>query len=81
MHNKGRAFRSHPASLFGMSCARVERHDTIVQFSRPMSRSSQKVKRRPARPRIPLPRQTGGVHEDKTKRPWRRRKHRKVEEP
>jgi hypothetical protein len=29
----------------------------------------------PARPRVPLPRQTGGVHEDKTKRPWRRRKH------
>jgi hypothetical protein len=26
-------------------------------------------------PRAPLPRQTGGVHEDKTKRPWRRRKH------
>jgi hypothetical protein len=31
--------------------------------------------KRPARPRVPLPRQTGGVHEDKTKRPWRRRKH------
>jgi hypothetical protein len=29
----------------------------------------------PARPRVPLPRQTGGAHEDKTKRPWRRRKH------
>jgi len=28
-----------------------------------------------ARPRVPLPRQTGGAHEDKTKRPWRRRKH------
>ena len=26
-------------------------------------------------PRAPLPRQTGGVHEDKTKRPFRRRKH------
>jgi hypothetical protein len=24
---------------------------------------------------VPLPRQTGGAHEDKTKRPWRRRKH------
>jgi hypothetical protein len=33
--------------------------------------------RRPARPRVPLPRQTGGVHEDKTKRPWRERKHKK----
>jgi hypothetical protein len=34
-----------------------------------------KKTRAPARPRAPLPRQTGGVHEDKTKRPWRRRKH------
>jgi hypothetical protein len=33
--------------------------------------------RRPAKPRVPLPRQTGGVHEDKTKRPWRERKHKK----
>jgi len=33
--------------------------------------------KRPAKPRVPLPRQTGGVHEDKTKRPWRERKHRK----
>jgi hypothetical protein len=30
---------------------------------------------KPPIPRAPLPRQTGGVHEDKTKRPWRRRKH------
>jgi hypothetical protein len=29
------------------------------------------------KPRVPLPRQTGGVHEDRTKRPWRRRKHKK----
>ncbi len=28
-------------------------------------------------PRAPLPRQTGGVHEDKTKRPFRKRKHKK----
>jgi hypothetical protein len=34
-------------------------------------------RRRPSRPRVPLPRQTGGVHEDKTKRPFRRRKHKK----
>ncbi len=35
------------------------------------------VKRKaPALPRAPLPRQTGGVHEDKTKRLFRRRKHR-----
>jgi len=33
----------------------------------------------PAKPRAPLPRQTGGVHEDKTRRPWRRRKHKKSE--
>jgi len=26
---------------------------------------------------VPLPRQTGGVHEDKSKRPWRGRKHKK----
>ena len=38
--------------------------------------ASKKLKR-PAKPRVPLPRQTGGVHEDKTKRPWRRRKYRK----
>jgi hypothetical protein len=35
---------------------------------------------RPAKPRVPLPRQTGGVHEDKTKRPWRERKHKKKTE-
>jgi len=33
----------------------------------------------PAKPRAPLPRQTGGIHEDKTRRPWRRRKHKKIE--
>ena len=27
------------------------------------------------KPRVPLPRQTGGVHADKTTRPWRERKH------
>jgi hypothetical protein len=32
---------------------------------------------RPAKPRVPLPRQTGGVHENKSKRPWRERKHKK----
>jgi hypothetical protein len=36
--------------------------------------------KKPALPRAPLPRQTGGVHEDKTKRPWRRRKHKKADE-
>ena len=32
---------------------------------------------KPRRPRVPLPRQTGGRHEDKTRRPWRERKHKK----
>jgi hypothetical protein len=31
----------------------------------------------PSLPRAPLPRQTGGLHEDKTKRPFRQRKHKK----
>ena len=30
------------------------------------------------RPRVPLPRQRGGAHEDKTRRPFRRRKHKKT---
>jgi len=29
------------------------------------------------RMRVPLPRQTGGRHEDKTRRPFRRRKHKR----
>jgi hypothetical protein len=29
---------------------------------------------------VPLPRQTGGVHEDKSKRPWRRRKYKKLDD-
>jgi hypothetical protein len=45
-----------------------------------MRRSSSKKSTRPARPRVPLPRQTGGVHEDKTKRAWRQRKHKKQDE-
>jgi hypothetical protein len=32
-------------------------------------------------PRVPLPRQTGGAHEDKTKRPLRKQKHRKPPVP
>jgi hypothetical protein len=45
-----------------------------------MRQPSSKRPKRPSRPRVPLPRQTGGVHEDKTKRPWRRRKHKKSED-
>ena len=40
--------------------------------------ANRKKPRRPARPRVPLPRQTGGVHEDRRKRPHRRRKHKKI---
>jgi hypothetical protein len=42
-----------------------------------MARAAKKKASRPptSRPRVPLPRQTGGAHEDKTKRLWRRRKH------
>ena len=36
-------------------------------------------RKKPRRPRAPLPRQHGGAHEDKTKRPHRQRKHRKRE--
>jgi hypothetical protein len=34
-----------------------------------------------SRVRVPLPRQTGGPHEDKTKRPARRRKHKRRVDP
>ena len=42
-----------------------------------MAARKKKKSAAPALPRAPLPRQTGGVHEDKSKRPWRRRKHKK----
>jgi hypothetical protein len=42
-----------------------------------MARTSTRRRLRPPLPRAPLPRQTGGRHEDKTKRPIRKRKHRK----
>ena len=45
-----------------------------------MAMAATKGPRRPRRPRAPLPRQRGGAHEDKTKRPFRRRKHRKQDE-
>jgi hypothetical protein len=38
-------------------------------------RAANKKTKKPALPRAPLPKQTGGAHEDKSKRPWRRRKH------
>ena len=45
-----------------------------------MSGSKPKGARKPKLPRAPLPRQTGGVHEDKTKRPFRKLKHKKRSE-
>jgi hypothetical protein len=38
--------------------------------------SRRKPKKPRALPRVPLPRQTGGAHEDKTRRPLRKQKHR-----
>jgi hypothetical protein len=35
----------------------------------------QKKPKKPRLPRAPLPRQTGGAHEDKSKRPARKQKH------
>ena len=34
-------------------------------------------KKKPALPRAPLPKQTGGAHEDKSKRLFRKEKHKK----
>jgi hypothetical protein len=46
-----------------------------------MARSA--IRRTPKRrlPRAPLPRQTGGAHADKTRRPFRKQKHRKPPAP
>jgi len=41
---------------------------------------SKRAKKPRARPRVPLPRQTGGVHAVKVKELWRRRKHKKKDE-
>jgi hypothetical protein len=41
---------------------------------------AKKPARRPGKPelpRAPLPKQTGGAHEDKSKRPFRKEKHKK----
>ena len=53
-------------------CGGIKGYVSIVAVMRRPRRTT--TKRRP-RPRVPLPRQTGGVHEDKKKRPWRQRKH------
>ncbi|HOC17013.1 MAG TPA: hypothetical protein PKK95_02035 [Vicinamibacterales bacterium] len=36
--------------------------------------------RKPKLPRVPLPRQVGGAHEDRRKRPARKRKHKGQDE-
>ena len=43
-----------------------------------MARQRRPNSKKPKLPRAPLPKQTGGAHEDKTKRPWRRRKHKQA---
>ena len=43
--------------------------------SRPPAKGS--ARKKPALPRAPLPRQAGGLHEDKTKRLPRKLKHRR----
>ncbi|HYE85139.1 MAG TPA: hypothetical protein VEA16_02200 [Vicinamibacterales bacterium] len=42
-----------------------------------MAKSRPRVRKKPSLPRAPLPKQTGGAHEDKSKRPFRKEKHRK----
>jgi len=42
-----------------------------------MATKRQPRSRKPRLPRAPLPKQTGGAHEDKSKRPFRKQKHRK----
>lgn len=46
-----------------------------ARSTRPVAKRS--ATKKPALPRAPLPRQTGGLHEDKTKRPVRKQKHRR----
>ena len=42
-----------------------------------MAKTRAARRKKPALPRAPLPKQTGGAHEDKTKRPFRKEKHKK----
>jgi hypothetical protein len=42
-----------------------------------MAKKRRPRSKKPPLPRAPLPRQTGGAHEDKTKRHFRKDKHRK----
>jgi hypothetical protein len=43
-------------------------------------RKAQGRRRKPKLPRAPLPRQTEQTHEDKTKRPFRKQKYRKLDD-
>jgi hypothetical protein len=42
-----------------------------------MARAARPSARKPKLPRAPLPKQTGGAHEDKSKRPFRKQKHKR----
>ena len=42
-----------------------------------MAATPEEDRRKPKLPRAPLPKQTGGAHEDKSKRPFRKEKHKK----
>jgi hypothetical protein len=42
-----------------------------------MAKAKKSNTRKPKLPRAPLPKQTGGAHEDKSKRPFRKDKHKK----
>ena len=42
-----------------------------------MARKTKRPSRKPKLPRAPLPRQTEQTHEDKSKRPFRKDKHKK----
>jgi hypothetical protein len=42
-----------------------------------MAKRKTTATRKPKLPRAPLPKQTGGAHEDKSKRPFRKDKHKK----
>jgi hypothetical protein len=51
-------------------------HAALVPTMLSMARPT-RPRRKPRLPRAPLPRQTGGAHEDKSKRPIRKQKYRR----
>jgi Kef-type K+ transport system membrane component KefB len=63
--------------LLRLTFPRARMHvEAVVEETIGGRRKKPKDGKPPARPRVPLPRQTGGAHEDKSKRPFRKRKHR-----